>query len=172
MKHLFKFSLLLFFCLLPTTIFAENTLIVDIPNEKIGAVDMKKGIAQITALVGANKIIKEVEYLEEDPSDLYVIDFEGHKIYYHWNGFSFTDSYFQTEKDLRVGSKVSDFDREYGIGKFLLTEDGFVFGYETSNIKFYIMPTGNCIGFENDQFVVKNRDCETSEIWVSSIRNE
>jgi len=172
MKHLLKIILLISFSFLPTTIFAEDTLIVDIPNKKIGDVDMKEGIAQIADLIGTNRVKKEVEYLEEDPSDLYVIDFDGHEIYYHWNGFSFTDTYFQTGKGLRVGAKVSDFDREYGLGQFLLSEDGFVVGYEANNTRFYIMPTGNCIGYEDDEFVVENRDCTASKMWISSIRNE
>ena len=154
MKQLLKFSLLIFFCLLPITIFAENNVIVDIPNKKIGDVDMKHGIAQITAHIGKNRVTKEIEYLEGDPSDLYVIDFKGHKIYYHWNGFSFKDPFFQTEKGLRVGSKISDFDREYGVGELSLSEDGQVIGYKANKTIFYIMPTGNCIAYENNQYIV------------------
>ncbi|MEE9614941.1 MAG: hypothetical protein V3W31_08355 [Thermodesulfobacteriota bacterium] len=145
---------------------AERNVVVDIANRTIDGVDMKLGMGEITSIVGQSRVVKEIEYLEGDPSDLYVIDFYGHKVYRHWNGISFTDSFFQTKKGLRVGSTISEFDREYGVGELSWSEGaGHVVRYSAKETTFVILTPGGCITYQNKEVTIKRRYCKATEIW-------
>jgi hypothetical protein len=112
----------------------DSSIIVDFVSGTVGGVKIRGNIADITKAIGAQRISKSIEYLEGQPSDLYIISFDNHKISHHGYAFSYTDPIFKTKEGLGIGSKVKDFNRFYGQGRVSM-EEGFAIYYKTDSVQ-------------------------------------
>lgn len=113
---------------------SESPIIVDFAAGTVGGVKLRGDIGEIRRAVGANRVTKETEYLEGEPSDMYIVSFGKHKIFIHWNAFSYNDPIFKTKDGLGVGSKVQDFNSAFGQGR-VSQEEGFAIYYKTNKIQ-------------------------------------
>lgn len=112
----------------------ESPIVVDFASGTVGGVKIRGNIADISKAIGAHRISKSIEYLEGQPSDLYTISFNNHKISHHGYAFSYTDPIFKTKEGLGIGSKVKDFNRLYGTGRVSM-EEGFAIYYKTDSVQ-------------------------------------
>ena len=154
-------------CLVSFLCAQEDSIIsVDISAGMVGGIDMTLNPESIAREVGPDRFHEDVEILEGTPNTVYVIDFQGHKVYRHWNGVSFTDSVFVTDKGLHVGAKVSEFDAAYGYGEIMWGE-GWVIHYQTEGVHFYIMVGHENFSEEGRCVSLKSRECKSNEIWIN-----
>ena len=113
---------------------SESPIIVDFASGTVGGIKLRGDIEEIRQAIGANRVTKETEYLEGQPSDMYIVSFGTHKIYIHWNAFSYNDPIFKTKDGLGVGSKLQDFNHAFGQGR-VSQEEGFAIYYKTNKIQ-------------------------------------
>jgi hypothetical protein len=111
-----------------------NSIIVDFSSGTVGGVKVRNEIADIKLAIGPSRIEETTEELEGQPNEMYIISFGNHKVYKHWNAFSYNDPIFKTKEGLGIGSKVQDFNRLYGKGRVSL-EEGFAIYYKTKNMQ-------------------------------------
>jgi len=131
--------------------------LVDMAAATVGEVDLSQDGPQLKKQLGS-RVRKTTEKLEGEPSDLWVVSFGKHKIYKHWNGFSFTDPVFRTKEDVGVGSTVADFDKAYGPSSFS-EEEGCHWIFENKSIIFGLK--SGC---------TEDRQQKVHEVWVATPR--
>jgi hypothetical protein len=97
-------------------------IIVDFQSGEVDGVNFRDPVDKIKAALGPSAVKEETEELEGESTKVYVISFTGHKVYKHWNAFSWRDSIFVTKEGLKVGSSLADFDKLYGVGQIGASE--------------------------------------------------
>ncbi|MFC1508854.1 SagB/ThcOx family dehydrogenase [Candidatus Omnitrophota bacterium] len=145
----------------------EQSIPVNIHKRTIGGIDMTQTPEALVENLGEDRVKKGTEILEGDPTPVHVIDFNGHKVYKHWNGLSFEDTTFVTEKGLRIGDKISKFDRLYGKGKIMWSEAGHGLQYHTGGVNFWIFFAQKNVSSEGNHAVLKDRSCKATKMWIS-----
>jgi len=143
---------------------SETPIIVDFASGTVRGVKVRGLITDIEQAIGVSRIKKKIEYLEGEPSVVYVILFGNHKIYSHWNAFSYTDPIFKTKEGLGVGSKVADFNRFYGKGRIAESEGPGVAIYYRISDKQFCLETDHIIGEKRTIEAYSNS--KVKEIWV------
>jgi hypothetical protein len=114
---------------------AENkSIVVDFASGTVEGVKIRGEIADIKRAIGSSRIEETTEEREGQPSEMYILSFGTHKVYKHWNAFSYKDPIFRTKEGLGVGSKVKDFNRMYGTGR-VSQEEGFAIYYKTKTVQ-------------------------------------
>jgi hypothetical protein len=117
---------------------SEPSIVVDFVAGTVGGINIRGEIDDLKHSIGAHRIKKSTEYLEGEPSDVYIISFGNHKIFKHWNAFSYNDPIFRTKEGLGVSSKVKDFNRTYGQGR-ISEEEGFAIYYKVEDSQVSVM---------------------------------
>ena len=144
----------------PAKVPKNNKIIpVDVIVGKIGDVNYRATIGEIQKSIGSKRIKKSIEYPEGHPTDVHIININGHAIYKHWNATSFTDPVFKMKNGLGVGAKIKDFRKQYGNGE-IRGGEGTSLCFESKSPEYYF-----CIPvlYEND---LKLNDEKVNEIWV------
>lgn len=114
----------------------STDITVNIVEGKIGDINYRDPIDQIQKSIGSKRIKKSTEDLEGNPTDVYNIDVNGHKIFKHWNATSFTDPVFKMQKGLGIGARIKDFKKQYENGQ--IAENNFCFESEKPQYHFCI----------------------------------
>lgn len=106
----------------------------------------------------------DTAYPEGHASTAYDVEFCGHSVRRHWNAVSWTDSVFRTPEGLGVGSRIQDFDREYGEGEGMWGE-GPAVRYSTPGAKghFFLDAGGQCFAPQPGKIVI-DRSCRVTKI--------
>lgn len=96
---------------------SRKRIIVDFQSGEVDGINLRDSIDRIKAALGPSAVKEETEELEGESTKVHVLSFGDHKVYKHWNAFSWRDPIFVTKEGLRVGSSLGDFDKVYGIGQ-------------------------------------------------------
>ena len=97
---------------------SSNFIIVDPVMGTVDGVSYRGSIDTLKQQIDETRITEAIEALEGQPHAVHIIDFDGHKLFKHWNAISFTDPIFKLkESNLGVGSPVRMFDEYYGKGE-------------------------------------------------------
>ena len=138
---------------------SEVMIVVNFANGVIGDVRIRDDIKDIKRAIGNKRVKKSQELLEGLPSDLYILSFGTHKVFKHWNAFSYKDLVFKTKEGLGVGSKVDDFNRFFGQGT-IREEGSLAICYSTADKQI-------CVIIERI-----NREDQSVELYLNSIVTE
>jgi len=175
MKKLLRRRITIFFILLiPILIISTSSIIaaeksnksilVDFEAGIVGDVKLRGNIANIIQAIGSSRVKETTEFPEGQPVKVYIILFGNHKVYKHWNCFSYKDPTFKTKEGLGIGSKVRDFNRHYGDGRILFDE-GFSIKYETDKIHISVL-TKYIETFRKGQNIKLYTNSKVNEVFV------
>jgi len=140
---------------------ANGSILVDFENGTVGGVNLRQDGKSLERRLGPGRVYKTTEVLEGQPTDVYVVRFDDHEVYRHWNAFSYKDPIFRTKEGLGPGSSIAEFETIYGKGELLEAEGCAIhFRMDAPVGHFAIICPQNSDGNNNYQ------TSPATEIWV------
>jgi hypothetical protein len=147
----------------PSSKTIASPIIVDFVKGTVGVVRLRDEGESLLKKLRADRVKKEVEYPEGDPTDVYIVTFGSHKVYRHWNAFSFTDPVFRTKDGLGVGSTIKDFEKVYGKAELKESEGGAGFEFSSPDLQFFVLLNESDVELVNSTSYGR---ASAKEIWV------
>jgi hypothetical protein len=137
---------------------------VDLRARTVAGVALDTVPERLVQLLGPSRVRVDTAYPEGHASTVHDVEFCGHAVRRHWNSVSWADSVFRTVEGLGVGSRIQDFDREYGEGEGIWGE-GPAVRYSIPGAKghFFLEAGGQCFAPQPGKIVI-DRSCRVTRI--------
>ena len=137
---------------------------VDLRARTVAGMSLDMAPERLIQLLGAARVRGDTAYPEGHASAVYDVEFCGHIVRRHWNSVSWTDSTFRTREGLGVGSRIEDFDREYGKGEGTWGEGPSVrYSPPGMTAHFFLDAGGQCFAPQPGKIVI-DRACRVTRI--------